>query len=43
LYKKNEFKTFIEQDRPDPHHPNEFIDRVISIEMAMRAAGSMIE
>jgi hypothetical protein len=43
LYKRNEFNALVEQDTPDPNHPSEFLDRVISVEMAMRGVGSPIE
>ena len=43
LYKHTEFNTFVENALLDPISASEFIERVISVEMAMRAVGSVIE
>jgi hypothetical protein len=43
LYKCNDFNAFIEHAALDQHNSSEFLDRVISVEMAMRAVGSSID
>lgn len=43
LYKPNELGAYIEDAAPEQHHNSEFLDRVISVEMAMRAVGSSID
>jgi len=43
LYKRNELTEYIAQDRPEGNHNSEFLDRVITVEMAMRAVGSSFD
>ncbi|HSQ17943.1 MAG TPA: hypothetical protein VLM83_09610 [Anaerolineales bacterium] len=43
LYKPDEFCAYIESAAPEQQHGGEFLDRVISIEMALRAVGSRID
>jgi hypothetical protein len=42
LYNPQEFKAFVEHATQSQHQTSEFLDRVISVEMAMRAVGSLI-
>lgn len=42
LYKHTEFNEYVERAELAQPHSSEFLDRVISIEMAMRAVGSSI-
>lgn len=43
LYRHTEFNTFVESALLNPLAASEFIERVISVEMAMRAVGSVID
>jgi hypothetical protein len=43
LYQRVELNQYIEQDKNGQHPASEFLDRVISVEMAMRAVGSAID
>ncbi|MDD5369344.1 MAG: asparagine synthase-related protein [Anaerolineaceae bacterium] len=43
LYKGREFNAYIQQAEFGPSHNSEFVDHVISVEMAMRAVGSHID
>lgn len=43
LYKHHEFNSFVKNVALDQQTNNEFLDRVISVEMAFRATGSSIE
>ncbi len=43
LYKRNELTEFVALDRPEGNRNPEFLDRVISVEMAMRAVGSSFD
>jgi hypothetical protein len=43
LYNPNELRAYIEAAAPERQHRSEFLDRVISIEMALRAVGSSID
>ena len=42
LYKRDEFNAYSEQAEMSQPHSSEFLDRVISVEMAMRKVGSFI-
>jgi hypothetical protein len=42
LYKKDALQAYIEQDERGAHPDSEFLDHVISIEMAMRATETSI-
>jgi hypothetical protein len=42
LYKKDEFNAYVEHLTFAQPHSSEFLDRVISVEMAMRAVGASI-
>lgn len=43
LYKPHEFKMFVENATRDQQTNSEFLDRVISVEMALRATGSSVD
>ncbi len=43
LYKRDEFNTFREYAALGQSHSGEFLDRVVSVEMAMRAVGSCVD
>ncbi len=43
LYKGGEFNAYIEHAEHGSLHSSEFVDRVISLEMAMRAVGTSID
>jgi hypothetical protein len=43
LYQRDELSKYVEQDNRGQYLKSEFLDRVISVEMAMRAVGSVIE
>jgi hypothetical protein len=43
LYRRGEFMAYVERAAASPPPSSEFLDRVISVEMAMRASGSQID
>jgi len=42
LYKRDEFNQYLERDAYDPHPNREFLEHVITVEMAFRATGASV-